>query len=86
MFAKLYETKEHGQILVKLDAGEGVTEAEVRFYVEPPNLGVCSFSCGFNDWEKAEAMFDKMDESAAISTIEPFLATAAQFAPEGEDE
>jgi len=40
MFAKLYETEDHGQILVKLDAGD-VGQPEVRYYFEPKSLGVC---------------------------------------------
>jgi hypothetical protein len=89
MFAKLFETESTGQILIKLDSGEGDTEAEVRFYVEPPNLGVCSFAAGFKGddaWDKAQALFDKMDEAAAIETVQPFIASAAQFAPKNEGE
>ena len=88
MFAKLYETKEHGQILVKLDDGTDDSDAEVRFYVEPPNLGVCSFAAGFKGneaWDKAEEMFNKMDEAEAVKAIQGFLAMASKFAPKDDE-
>ena len=85
MFCKLFETEKHGQILVKLDEGTGDSIAEVRFYVEPPNLGVCSFAAGFDNeddaWDKAEAMFEKIDETEAIKAAEGLLAIANPLAP-----
>ena len=81
MFAKLFEHPEHGQILVKLDQGTDEMEAEVRFYVEPPNLGVCSFASGFEDWDKAEAMFNDMDEAKSFAAASDFLKLTARFAP-----
>ena len=85
-FAKLFEHPEHGQILVKLDQGTDGTEAEVRFYVEPPNLGVCSCASGFDGddaWERAEAMFNDMDEAKALAVAIDFLKMSSQFAPKG---
>ena len=67
MFAKLYETSV-GQVLVKIDDGDG---PEVRFFFEPPNLGVCSVALKFSDdddgWDKAETAFKKVDEAQAVS-------------------
>lgn len=51
-FAKLFETEEYGQILVKLDASPDEHEPEVRFFVNPPGLGVCSFAAGYPDSDK----------------------------------
>lgn len=98
MFAKLFEHPIHGQILVKLDSGDGDTDAEVRFYVEPPNLGVCSVAIGFDDndedgkpntngpaWDRAEAMFNAMDFDAATAQAERILEMASSFAPDGDE-
>ena len=92
MFCKLFETEKHGQILVKLDDGTDDSVAEVRFFVQPPGLGVCSFAAGFNTeecsddeaWDKAEAMFEKIDEAEAIRAAESLLAMAGKFTPEPE--
>lgn len=86
MFCKLFETQKHGQILVKLDEGTDDSVAEVRFYVQPPGLGVCSFAAGFDNntdaWDKAEAMFARVDEAEAIRAAESLLAMAGKFTPE----
>lgn len=70
-FAKLFETEEFGQILVKLDASPDEHEPEVRFYVNPPDLGVCSFAAGYPDsdegWDAAQACFDKCDLQMAVA-------------------
>jgi hypothetical protein len=70
MFAKLYETEETGQVLVKL--AEGDEGPEVRYYFEPKGLGVCSFAFQFKDdekgsaWDKADAAFERADEEQAL--------------------
>jgi len=61
MFAKLYDTKA-GQVLVKSDMNdEG--GPEVRFYFQPPDLGICSVAYTFEDtkegWDKRDKfLFD----------------------------
>jgi len=71
-FAKLYET-DYGQILVKLDACSETAVPEVRFYVKPPGLGVCSLALKFKDtdegWDKAEEAFDKINEPRAVDAV-----------------
>lgn len=70
MFAKLYDT-DKGQIVVMLQSNdEG--NPEIRFFVEPPGLGVCSMAFSFdgdddNTWNAAEASFDKVDEAMAVA-------------------
>lgn len=70
MFAKLYGPDDK-QVLVKLDQGDN--GPEVRFYFNPPGLGVCSTALIFTDddtgeaWEKAEAAFAKVDEQHAMA-------------------
>lgn len=65
MFAKLFESPKYGQILAKLDTHHEDHTPEVRFYVQPKELGVCSFAMGFKDndlgWELAEQAFAKTD-------------------------
>jgi uncharacterized protein YrzB (UPF0473 family) len=72
MFAKIFETKEHGQILVKIDTDEE-SNPEVRFYFEPEGLGVCSMAISNEDsdegWKIIEKVFDKFDEEAAIKAV-----------------
>lgn len=70
MFAKLYQTEETGQVLIKIDNGD--KGPEVRFYFVPEGLGVCSMALEFKDdnkgdaWDKADAFFEKIDEELAI--------------------
>lgn len=77
MFAKLYETEEAGQILVKLDDGDD--GAEVRFYFEPPQLGVCSVALNWSEreaheqWEKADKIFESITQEKALKVIKPVL-------------
>tara|TARA_B100000929_G_C15195120_1_gene313695 strand:+ start:173 stop:445 length:273 start_codon:yes stop_codon:yes gene_type:complete len=73
MFAKLFESPKYGQVLAKLDTHHEDHTPEVRFYVQPKNLGVCSFALGFEDddegWELAEQAFEKTDLAAAEQGI-----------------
>jgi len=72
MFAKLFETKKYGQILVKIDDDDG---PEVRYYFEPKGLGVCSMALSFTDddkgdaWGKAERVFDGINEASVVETV-----------------
>ncbi len=62
-FAKLYQT-ERGQILVKLDSDEDGSP-EIRFYVNPEDLGLNSLAFGYEDsekgWEDVKEGFAKVD-------------------------
>jgi len=83
-FAKLFDT-DHGQILVKLDAGEEA-EPEVRFYVKPDGLGVCSLALKFKDtdegWDAAELVFDKIDKERAIAAVADVIDMSADITTE----
>jgi uncharacterized protein YkuJ len=72
MFAKLFDTKEHGQILVKIDT-DAESNPEVRYYFEPKGLGVCTMAISHEDtdegWKVIESVFDKFDEKAAIKAV-----------------
>lgn len=70
-FAKLWGDGKD-QVLMKIDTSEECAP-EVRFYCEPPGLGVCSFAIGFEDsdagWDKAEAAFNDIDEDRARKIV-----------------
>ncbi|MDT0501609.1 MULTISPECIES: hypothetical protein [unclassified Halomonas] len=73
MFAKLFESPKYGQTLAKLDTHQEEHTPEVRFYVQPKNLGVCSFALGFKDddrgWELAEQAFEETNLELAEEGI-----------------
>ena len=73
MFAKLYETEEFGQILVKLDQSDGDYVPEVRIYFVPEGLGVCASSVKYEDSDDgraaAEKYFNEIDQSTAMSIV-----------------
>ena len=72
-FAKLFETPELGQILVKCDTGDD--GYEVKFYFDPnvDGLGICSTSLYFRDdvenTDILDAFFESIDEEKAISIV-----------------
>lgn len=72
MFAKIFETKEHGQILVKKDQDEKGCP-EIRLYFEPEDFGVCSLGISFSDSDKGDdsrdAFFSNVDEVRAIAMV-----------------
>jgi hypothetical protein len=75
-FAKLFETKKHGQILVVIDEGDEGPEVRVSF--TPPGMGVCSVALKFSQenedgWDKAKNAFDLMTEVKAVDAIKPAL-------------
>lgn len=79
-FAKLYET-DIGQVLVKLDSAESEEhDAEVRIYFEPKGLGVCSAAFSYDDWDKAEEAFDKVDQDMATAIARDLMDKFGGFA------
>jgi len=69
MFAKLYGA-DKDQVLVKMDTNEEC-EPEVRVFVKPEGLGVCSIAVSFKDsdagWKKAQKIIDERTEEKARS-------------------
>jgi hypothetical protein len=80
MFAKLYETPEHGQILVMLDStDEG--EPIIKYCCQPEGLGVCCalsppFENSENGWSIAEQTFKDETEKSATELIEVVILAA----------
>ena len=92
MFAKLFESTKYGQILAKLDTHHEDHTPEVRFYVQPKNLGVCSFALGFEDdangWKLAEQAFERTDLALAeegVAAMFRDFPVAVEFDQEAED-
>lgn len=81
-FAKLYGEGDD-QILVKLD-NDQYDAPELRFYCQPPDFGVCSFSINFEGseagWDKAEAAFEKVTEESAREAIRKAFRTGIRKA------
>lgn len=70
-FAKIFNT-DKGQILaLKQTNDEG--NPEVRVFVEPENLGVCSIAVSRNDndagWDAIDSLFEKIDENIALNMV-----------------
>lgn len=64
-FCKVFRHEKYGQILAKIDANDdGIPE--VRWYVQPPDLGVCTIAVSFTDddegWALADKAFEKSDD------------------------
>ena len=68
-FAKVFETEEAGQLMVKRDSNEE-GEPEVRVYFKPKELGVCSIGLGFEDtdegFDSADLIFSKANKKWAL--------------------
>lgn len=84
MFAKLYEVEGVGQILVKLGQGNEDVAA-VKIYCQPSGLGVCALSLGFSEWEKAEELFEAIDEAQATRYAQKLIESAQPFCEECSD-
>jgi hypothetical protein len=82
MFAKLYETPEHGQILVMLDSNdEG--EPVIKYCCKPEGLGVCyalspPFENSDQGWGIAEQVFAEETKESTIELIEVVILTALE--------
>lgn len=75
-FCNIFDT-EVGQILVKVDRNEE-GKPEVRFYVQPEDLGVCSVATSYEDsdegWDRAEKLFGDVDKELAVRSVQYILA------------
>jgi len=87
VFAKLYETEEHGQILVMLDSNDENGRPQVKVYFEPDNLGVCSVGLNYNSditedeqWSAAEKSFNNFTEEFASGIVKNVKADISGIA------
>ena len=76
-FAKLFEVKRIGQIVIMKKQTE-LGAPELRFFFQPEGFGVCEFAIGFNDDDASEARFDEayreMTPQIATEIIDGYLA------------
>jgi len=76
-FAKLFEVKRIGQIVIMKKQTE-IGAPELRFFFQPEGFGVCEFAIGFNDDDASEARFDEayreMTPQIATEIIDGYLA------------
>lgn len=86
MFAKLFERPGYGQVLAVLDAGDN--GPELRWSVQPPELGVCSMALGFADtdagWDAAEKALADADDGAADVAARALFDAVGQVAAKSE--
>jgi hypothetical protein len=80
MFAKLYETTEHGQILVTLDSTED-GEPVIKYSCQPEGLGICyaqspPFENSENGWFIAEQVLKDETCKSATEMVEVVILTA----------
>lgn len=82
MFAKLYETTAHGQVLVILDSNDD-GEPLIKYCCRPKGLGVCStqsppFENSEEGWSIAEQIFKDETEESAIELIQVTVLAALE--------
>lgn len=74
-FAKLFEFKDIGQVLVTMESGDESPELRVQF--QPKGLGVCTIKSSFEgddedaQWDAVEKAFGMMDANRAYSMVKP---------------
>lgn len=89
MFAKIFESENYGQLLVKIDTSPEDSTPEVRYFFEPEGLGVCSIAYSFADtdlgWEQADALFANDDLQKIESTVSAFCNLHSGGVTTGED-
>jgi len=85
MFAKIWLIPEYGQVLAMRGVDDSTGEPELRWFMEPPDFGVCSFALKFADtedgWAAAEKAFADADEAAAEKTARSMM-NGAWVSPE----
>lgn len=83
-FARIFETAEFGQILVKLGEHENGAP-EIRWYAKPPMLGVSEFATLYEDSDEglkvAERVFSCVDEEMAIQAASAMWSVARKLLP-----
>jgi hypothetical protein len=81
MFAKLFESQKYGQILVKIDSASDDDMAEVRFFFQPKDLGVCSCAICFEGSDAGWGLAEKAFEKADLAFAESIVSTAGGQLP-----
>lgn len=81
MFAKMFETLRHGQIVVMKRQGPR-GEPEIRAFAEPKGLGVCEFAVRYKDddsgWDLCERKFQEIGEADAVLLADQIFKSVGQ--------
>ena len=76
-FAKVYDNKRFGQIIIMKKQTE-IGAPELRFFFQPEGFGVCEFAIGFNVQDATEERFNlaftEMNLRIAIEIIDGYMA------------
>jgi len=75
-FAKIFESKKLGQVIIMKKQTE-LGAPELRFFFQPEGFGVCEFAIGFNDQDASESRYaeayDEMTPQIAYEIINGYL-------------
>lgn len=63
-FAKVFDSKDYGQILALVRDGED-GRPELRWFALPRGLGVCEFAMSFEDWDACDLAFHHANAETA---------------------
>ncbi|MCW8885553.1 MAG: hypothetical protein OQK12_09910 [Motiliproteus sp.] len=81
MFAKIFESKEYGQLCAISSSENDENKPEIRVFAEPDGLGVCSSAIMFEEsdsgWSRRDTGFSKLDLTAAEAIAKPLFDFAA---------
>lgn len=75
-FAKLFETEQHGQILVVLQRGE-TGNPELQWSIKPEGFDVCTVNFTYQDtdaaWDTAQELLDSFTQEDAIKIADEIM-------------
>lgn len=73
VFAKMFSSEKYGQIVAIRQGADETGKPEIRFFFQPPAMGVCSLAMVFDDtddgWDAQEEAFAKLKLDAAEKTV-----------------
>lgn len=75
--AKIFNTKEHGQLCAIRSSENLQLRPEIRVFCEPNGFGVCSSALLYDDteegWDTQEEVFKNLTEEQAIAIASPIF-------------
>lgn len=80
-FAKLFQSEKYGQLVV-ITQGSDDGLPELRIFMQPAGYGVCSMGLLYEDSDKREADFKKVDLAWAERTVQSTLDYIASTNPQ----
>lgn len=81
-FAKVFDSKDYGQLVIIQQSSDEDSKPEIRFFFLPEPFGVCNISTTFEDsdrgWEKCEESFEKMTLEIAENCVKSVFEMARE--------